>query len=190
MLFSVTDETLINRALDGSQRSWVTLVGRHETQVYNYCLRMTGNSSDAMDLMQEVFLNIFRNLPSFRGQSQFKTWMFRITANKSIDFLRSRQRNVQQSLDEMSEHSELEFSMPQQQNQDQEYESQNRNQEIRELLAQLLPEQRLIVELKFFQHCTFEEISYQTGVPVNTIKTRFYAAMQKLRSKLEVQHAM
>lgn len=58
-----TDEQLISMALDGSQRSWVKLVKRYENLVYNYCLRMTRNSSEAMDMMQEVFLAVYRNLP-------------------------------------------------------------------------------------------------------------------------------
>jgi RNA polymerase sigma factor (sigma-70 family) len=190
MLFSVSDETLISKALDGSQHAWVKLVARHEKQVYNYCLRMTGNRHDAMDLMQEVFVSIYRHLPSFRGQARFTTWMLRITANKSIDFLRARSRSPQQSLDEMEETKELPFTAPTQHDPDRVYEAQRHNQEIRVLLGQLGPEQRLVVELKFFQHCTFEEISYQTGVPVNTVKTRLYSALQKLRTQLEAQHVV
>lgn len=194
MLLPSSDERLIRKALDGSQRSWVKLVARHERQVYNYCLRMTGNPHDAMDLMQEVFLSIYRHLPSFRGQAAFKTWMLRITANKSIDFLRARSRSPQQSLDELTEGDGqgggLDFPMAEQLNPDHVYEHISQNREVRRLLAQLAPEQRVVVELKFFQQFTFEEISYQTGVPVNTVKTRLYAALQKLRSKAEVQHVM
>lgn len=195
MLFSIDDKTLIAKALDGSQRSWTKLVARHERRVYNYCLRMTGDSHDAMDLMQEVFLSIYRHLPSFRGQAQFTTWMFRIAANKSIDFLRSRNRQAytnHTSLDDdetelaMDEH----YVAPEHQRPDHLYELQRHNQDIQQTLLQLKPEQRLVVELKFFQHCTFEEISYQIGIPVNTVKTRLYTALQKLKTHLEVQHVM
>jgi RNA polymerase sigma-70 factor (ECF subfamily) len=90
-----TDEQLISQALEGSQRSWVKLVKRYENLVYNYCLRMTRNSSEAMDMMQEVFLAVYRNLPSYHGQNQFKGWLMRVTSNKTIDFLRHKERNPQ-----------------------------------------------------------------------------------------------
>jgi DNA-directed RNA polymerase specialized sigma24 family protein len=55
MLFKQSDPTLVNKALRGSESSWLKLVRRHETRLYNYCLRMCGNESDAMDLLQEIF---------------------------------------------------------------------------------------------------------------------------------------
>ena len=189
MLFPTggSDEKLISRALRGSQNSWVKIVKRHEGLVYNYCLRMTGSRSDAMDLMQEVFLSVYRHLPSYRGSGQFKAWMMRIAANKTIDFLRSRARSPQNGggEEELDRHE-----APAAHNPDSLYEQADHNREILHLLQILPPEQRLVVELKFFSHCTFEEISYQTGVPMNTVKSRLYAALQKLREKLEEQHVM
>ena len=99
------DEKLIEKALNGSQRSWVKLVKRYENLVFNYCLRMTFQHSDAMDLMQEVFLAVYRNLPSYHGNSQFKAWMMRIAANKTTDFLRSRGRNPLHNASEVSDDS-------------------------------------------------------------------------------------
>lgn len=189
MLFPATasDEKLISKALGGSQNSWVNIVKRHEGLVYNYCLRMTGSRSDALDLMQEVFLSVYRHLPSYRGQGQFKAWMMRIAANKTIDFLRSRARTPQfgggeEGLDQ--------HEAPAAHNPDTLYEQADHNREILRMLQILPPEQRLVVELKFFSHCTFEEISYRTGVPMNTVKSRLYAALEKLRDQLEEQHVM
>jgi len=90
-----SDEQLIDQALSGSQASWVKLVKRYEGLVYNYCLRMSGDSTEAMDLMQEIFLSVYRNLPSYRQQNQFKAWMMRIAANKAIDYFSHRERNPQ-----------------------------------------------------------------------------------------------
>ena len=189
MLFHTDDNALISKALDGSQRSWTKLVARHEQRVYNYCLRMTGNTYDAMDLMQEVFLSLYRNLPSFRGQAKFTTWMFRIAANKSIDFLRSRSRQHRQYHEDDNEIEDSQ-GIPEHQHPDQLYEVHRNNEDIQNTLLKLKPEHRLIVELKFYQQCTFEEISFQIGIPVNTVKTRLYSALQKLKPYLEVQHVM
>ncbi len=199
------DEKLIEKALGGSQRSWVSLVKRYEGLVYNYCIRMTFNAHDAMDLMQEVFLAIYRNLPSYRGQGQFKGWMMRIAANKTTDFLRARGRNplhragevTDDSYGNASSYNDLgnsavydPHSSSQTQDPARQHSIESDNQQIKAVLNKLPDDQKLVVELKFFQHFTFEEISQQTGVSINTIKTRLYAALNKLKGFSEIQNAL
>ena len=122
-----------------------------------------------MDLMQEVFLAIYRKLPAYRAEGKFKSWMMRIAANKTTDFLRSRGRNP---LHQAGAIYEDEFHSQDSPHAD--YESFTQNQRVIQVLAKLPSEQRLIIELKFFQHFTFEEISQQTGVATSTIITRLY----------------
>ena len=189
------DEKLIEKALGGSERSWVSLVKRYEGLVYNYCLRMTFNRSDAMDLMQEVFLAVYRNLPSYRGQGQFKGWMMRIAANKTTDFLRSRGRNPLHRAGEVTDESfdsngDFQNSYSQSNDPARHHMQTNSNQQIREVLNKLSDDHKQVVELKFFQHFTFEEISHQTGVSVNTLKTRLYTALNKLKGFSEIQNAL
>jgi RNA polymerase sigma-70 factor (ECF subfamily) len=187
---SASDDLLISKALGGSQSSWERLVRRHETLVYNYCLRMTRNSGDALDLMQEVFLSVYRHLPSYRKQGQFRGWMMRIAVNKTMDLLRARQRSPKLSSDDAADEAVLQWQAPESHNPDHVYEQNSDNTRIRHLLQSLPPEQRLVVELKFFQHCTFDEIAFQTGTPVNTVKSRLYASLQKLKDTLEERHVM
>ena len=190
------DEKLIDKALGGSERSWVSLVKRYEGLVYNYCLRMTFNSSDAMDLMQEVFLAVYRNLPSYRGQGQFKGWMMRIAANKTTDFLRSRGRNPLHRAGEVTDDSFDNDGLFQSRASSHTIDpashlaQTNKNQQIKEVLNKLSDDHKQVVELKFFQHFTFEEISQQTGVSVNTLKTRLYTALNKLKGFSEIQNAL
>ncbi|NVJ51076.1 MAG: RNA polymerase sigma factor [Gammaproteobacteria bacterium] len=185
MLFNESDQHLIDKAMSGSERAWVKLVRRHESRVYNYCLRLCGSSSDAMDLMQEVFLAVYRNLPSFRGQSQFITWLFRIAANKATDWLRSRHRVPTTGAEEIHPHHSVTDSSPQH-----EVQAMQGNAKILATLGQLPQEQRQVVELKFFQNFTFDEIANQIGVSPNTVKTRLYAALKKLKGHLEVQNVV
>lgn len=185
-----TDEQLISLALNGSQASWVKLVKRYENLVYNYCLRMTKNSAEAMDMMQEVFLAVYRNLPSYHGENQFKGWLMRVTSNKTIDFLRHKERNPQNygehfQEEDFSHSAQNPFSGPAEHF----AKADNRNQ-VKALMQNLPIEQRLVVELKFFQQCTFEEISMQLNVPTNTIKTRLYTALNTLKDHAEKQHVL
>jgi len=135
--------------------------------------------------MQEVFLAVYRNLPSFRGQSQFITWLFRIAANKSTDWLRSRHRVPTLGAEEIHPNHSVTEQSPQHHVQ-----TMQGNAQIVASLNELPQEQRLVVELKFFQHFTFEEIASQIGISQSTVKTRLYAALKKLKGQLEVQNVV
>ncbi|MAM70315.1 MAG: RNA polymerase subunit sigma-70 [Gammaproteobacteria bacterium] len=185
-----SDEKLISQALNGSQRSWVSLVKRYEGLIYNYCLRVTGSPAEAMDLMQEVFLTIYRNLPSYQGSNQFKGWMMRITTNKTIDFLRHKKRNPQHFGEEYEENDSNNYSVSMQGGPDYHYAQADNREQVTAMMQSLPSEQRLVVELKFFQDYTFEDISAQLNIPVNTIKSRLYAALNKLKDQTEKQHVL
>lgn len=173
MFGSASDEALIQRALKGSERAWLQLVKRHEERVYNHALRMSGNPDDAMDIMQEVFMSVYRNLGSFRGDSRFTTWLFRIAAFRCTDYFRRRQTrgDVQESTD-IEDNDRAPHRM---------LEAYRDNQDLMALMQNLSGDQRLVVELKYFQHFTFEEIAEQLGISPNTAKTRLYTAIDKLK---------
>ncbi len=173
MFGSASDELLIQRALKGSERAWLQLVKRHEERVYNHALRMSGNPDDAMDIMQDVFVSVYRNLGSFRGDSRFTTWLFRIAAFRCTDFFR-RQR-LRGEVSEPTEIEDLNWEPHTA------IETLQDNRDLVRLMRALSEDQRLVVELKYFQHFTFEEIGEQLGISPNTAKTRLYTALKKLK---------
>lgn len=177
----ITDQQLIAQALQGSLQAWEALVRRHEARIYNFCLRMTGDVDEAMDLMQEVFLAIYRNLASFRGEAQFTSWAFRIAHNKAIDMVRRRQASVVVDLDDES------FPEPVsvQHGPAEQLQTVQQNRRIQQMLQQLSVEQRRVVELKVYQSMTFDEIAELECISPNTAKTRFYAALRKLKGVME-----
>ncbi len=185
------DEALIAAALNGSAFAWEKLVKRYEGRVYNHGLRLTGNPSDAMDLMQEVFLGVYRNLHRFRGDAKFSSWLFRIAHNKAVDMNRRKQllRTQRSSGDEEADEFEgLPADM--QDEPDKRLSDQELNQQIITLLATLPLDQRLVVEMKVFQSLTFEEIALLQDISVNTAKTRFYTALRKLKVVSEESHVL
>jgi RNA polymerase sigma-70 factor (ECF subfamily) len=180
-VFERSDETLVKKALKGNKSAWITLVKRYEKNLYNYTLRMVSNPDDALDLMQDVFMAVFRNLASFRGDSPFKGWMFKIAHYRCIEFYR--RKKPTQSLDDIPEQEEQTSEVcPEMQM----FNGQQAN--ILNSAMQLLPvNQKLVVELKFFQHCTFDDIAQQLGISVNTVKSRLYSALDKLKGHLELE---
>ena len=184
MIFE-NDEGLITKALSGNERAWVKLVKRYEKRIYNYSLRMTGATDEAMDLVQEVFLAVFRNLPYYRGDGVFPAWLFRIASNRCTDFLRRKNTNPLMSQSQLDTEVLLSSQVA-----DEDIQREQGNRQVIKLLSGLTVEQRQIVELKLFQHLTFDEIEGYTGLSANTAKTRFYSALRKLRSLVEVAHAV
>lgn len=176
-----SDETLVRRALAGSDGAWTKLVGRYQQRVYNYALRMIGHPDDALDLMQEVFVGVLRNLPGYRGDGAFAAWLFRIASYRCADYLR--RRRVAVSLDEAAwdgvDGEATGDAL-----------STDANRTIARALAALPAEQRHVVELKFFQEFTFDDIAGQLGISPNTAKTRLYGALRKLRQHEELKDAL
>lgn len=181
-MFERSDETLVKQALKGKKSAWVTLVKRYEKNLYNYTLRMVSNPDDALDLMQDVFMAVFRNLASFRGDSPFKGWLFKIAHYRCIEFYR--RKKPTQSLDDAPEQQkQSDDTCP-----EAHFFSGQQASLLKKAMQTLPVNQKLVVELKFFQHCTFDDISKQLGVSVNTVKSRLYSALDKLKDHLELDH--
>jgi RNA polymerase sigma-70 factor (ECF subfamily) len=186
------DEALIAAALNGSAYAWEKLVKRYESKIYNHGLRLTGNSSDAMDLMQEVFLGVYRNLHRFRGDAKFSSWIFRIAHNKAVDMNR-RKRLMTSSPKFSAEDEGDEFEkFPGKTDLEPENRLGNieQNARVLKMLNELSSDQRSIVELKVFQSLSFDEIARLQDVSTNTVKTRFYSALKKLKVVSEEQNVL
>ncbi|MBT3530757.1 MAG: RNA polymerase sigma factor [Gammaproteobacteria bacterium] len=186
------DEALIAAALNGSAFAWEKLVKRYESRVYNQGLRLMGNPADAMDLCQEVFLGVYRNLHRFRGDAKFSSWLFRIAHNKSVDLNRRKRLMMVQAKPWSQEEDDGLDMYPAATGfePDEKLDQSQANTQVMTMLAQLPMDQRLIVELKIYQSLTFEEIADMQDISTNTAKTRFYTALKKLKVVSEKDHVL
>jgi len=181
MFRTLSDDTLVAKALDGQADAWDKLIGRYERKIFNFALRLTGNREDAMDLMQEVFMAVYRNLGGFGMRSSFASWLYSIASKRAIDFYRRKkatepfqEEGIAAALEDSPFHNLA---------------RQQTNTHVLALLANLPPEQRLVVELKFFQDQTFDEMAETLGVSANTLKSRLYSALKRIKTMPEVAHA-
>ena len=94
-----TDEALAARAAAGDEPAFEGIVARYHARVFRLACRLTGNESDAADVLQETFLRVYRSLGSFRGASRFGTWLYRIATNAALTHRRARSRRPAESLD-------------------------------------------------------------------------------------------
>ena len=179
-MFEKSDQQLIDKALLGNKKAWLNLLKRYEKPIYNYALRMTGKNEDALDLLQDVFISVFRNLGSYRQEGSFKSWLFRIAHYRCIEFYR--RKRPMQGLHDTPEIVCEQISSEQQ------IATGQQNYELVQAMQRLPIAQKAVVELKFFGQFTFEEIAEQTGMSVNTAKSRLYAALGNLKTLMEVEY--
>ena len=173
---------VIDRVLRGDADAFEALVKAYQTQVYNLALRMVGNEQDAFDLAQEAFLRAWRSLESFRGESRFSVWLYRLTSNVCLDFLRARQRQRTIPLSALAPEAEdAEPEIP-----DERYapetllEKQTLREELRAALAELPLEQRQILLLREVGGLRYDEIAAALSLESGTVKSRIFRARRAL----------
>lgn len=181
-----TDEkVLIERAAKGDGQAFSELMTAQEGRMYAVALRMCGHREDAQDCLQEAMLRIYRSISSFKGQSSFATWVYRITMNTCLDELRRSKRRKASSLDER-----IEAGWAPVEDMDTPEHHAMRSEQRRALdrAIQELPEDmRSAVVLRDIQGCSYDEIAGILGTNVGTIKSRISRARARLREILSAQ---
>ncbi|MBQ9991797.1 MAG: sigma-70 family RNA polymerase sigma factor [Firmicutes bacterium] len=178
---------LIERCKEGDDEAFSLLIDRYQQKVYNTAFRMMGNYHDASDCAQEVFLRIFRSIRSFRGESSFSTWVYHITVNVCKDELRSRQRHIEDSIDEMLQtpdgerHKEIASDSPEP---SEVYERTEMMERLQELINELEPNYRMILLMREHDEMSYQEIADMLGLSIGTVKSRINRARIALRKKI------
>ncbi len=177
------DASLVERCLRGDERAFEQLLKKYRNPVFSICLRMVRNHADAEDLAQDVFIRTFNVLDRYNPAYAFSSWLYRITSNLCIDFIR-KNRNRPFSLDEPLSSNDGE--MPRQIPTD--LASPDRDMESREMMKMLdeaiaiLPEHyRIIVILRHQEQLSYEEISDNLGIPLGTVKARIHRARNMIK---------
>lgn len=160
--------------------SWEDVVREHSARVYRLAYRLTGNSHDAEDLTQEVFVRVFRSLPSYTPGT-FEGWLHRITTNLFLDITRRRQRIRFEGLGEETA-ARLSGAEP---TPSQAFDDRHLDHDIAAALADLPPEYRAAVVLCDIEGLTYEEIADALGVKLGTVRSRIHRGRAQLRAALE-----
>ncbi len=179
------EKLLIQQAAAGDTAAFETLVLRYQRQVYNLALRMVGNDADAQDLSQEAFVRAWRALDSFQFSSQFSTWLYRLTSNICIDFLRAQKRRKAVSLTVLQDEEDQQWDMPDGQPlPESQLIAREEQQAIAKAMAALDPEYRQVLTLRIVNDCSYQQIGAILGIREGTVKSRLSRAREQLRKKL------
>ena len=184
----MSEEQLIRRAQQGDNGAFEELLLVHQKKVYNLCLRMSANPDDALDLSQEAFLRAWRSLGQYQFEASFSTWLFRLTSNICIDFLRRKKRRQETSLTESYDDSDegAELSVPDAQPGPEQQAITNETKiELARAMEQLSPEHREILQLRVIEDLQYEQIADILGVRVGTVKSRLARARLSFRKILK-----
>jgi RNA polymerase sigma-70 factor, ECF subfamily len=173
---------------EGSEEAYELLLSRFQQPVYALALRLLNDQSDACDVVQEVFLKVFRNIASFRGQSSLKTWIYRITVNEAHNarrwFFRHRRREVELD-DEPEDARSLKEVLPDSSRSpfDVVFDRERRSL-IEEALTRINPIFREAVILRDLSDLSYEEIAEVLSVSLGTVKSRILRGREALREQL------
>lgn len=175
------DSYYINLVLTGNIEAFSWLVETHQDNVFNLAFRICGNREEAEEIAQDAFMKAYRSLKGFRMKSSFSTWLYRITYNTSISYVRSRKKGILY-LEEFPVDPDDFYRIAEN---DEEVEREYRKALVNFAIQKISAEERAIISLYYYDELSAEEISQITGLSVSNIKVRLFRARQKMASIIE-----
>lgn len=187
----VYDWKLVQRALrKGDQKAFAELMGRYKDTIFFMLLKMVRDKDDAEDLTIEAFGKAFRNLHQYSPDFAFSTWLFKIATNNCIDFIRKRKEAISldrtyetQDGDSVTIEPRSNFLNPE--------EKAIKKQKIKlmqSVVEKLQPRYRTLVELRYFQEKSYDEIAQELELPIGTVKAQLFRARELLYNTLKKMH--
>lgn len=181
------DYALVQQAVDGQQHAYAELMRRYRQSVFHTLLKMVHNREDAEDLTLEAFGKAFNKLGSYTPNFAFSTWLFKIAVNNCIDYMRKKRLHTL-SLDEpVASGSKQDFSdLARSSTRDPESEMirEQRVEVLRNLINGLNDKYRLMVELRYYEQLSYEEIANELDIPLGTVKAQLFRAKELLTAQL------
>jgi RNA polymerase sigma-70 factor (ECF subfamily) len=181
------DWALVRRAQREDTSAYDELIRRYQERIYATVYHMTSNHEDANDLAQDAFIKAYRALKSFKGDSSFYTWLYRIAVNKTINFLKLRKNRVQMSLNDMdfnAEHDPDLVALISHNNPRRDLSLAELQEKLNAAMQKLSEDHRMVVVLHDIQGLTHEEIGAIMDCNVGTVRSRLFYARQQLQAFL------
>jgi len=182
------DYKLVEAALKGEGEAFTKLLGKYKDTIYYMILRKVNNINDAEDLTFEAFSKVFKNLPNYSSEFAFSTWLFKIARNNCIDFL----RNKKQSTVPLDTNMENNDNNPVIKLRSKDLDPEQRLIRIqraillRKIVGQLHTRYRTLIEYRYFNEYSYEEISNKMSIPLGTVKNQLFRARELLLKMIDV----
>jgi RNA polymerase sigma-70 factor (ECF subfamily) len=167
------DAALVRQALAGETAAFGVLVTRYQKVLFTVAVRMLGNTEDARDATQDAFVKAYQRLTTFDPAYRFFSWIYRILVNECLNVIRARRPQEPLAVDMAGGANPFEAAM-----------AQERRAQVEAALQQLSPEYRAVIVLRHFVGQSYGEIADALAIPERTVKSRLYAARQRLGEHL------
>ena len=168
------DTQLVAECLNGDRKAFEAVVDKYQKPLFNAAFRILGNAGDAEEVTQIAFIKAFEKLRTFKRGCKFFSWLYRIAVNESLNFRHARRHHEPVDEQTLSKHDTPESL----------YGQQELHAALIRALAKMKDEYRVVIVLKHFQDCSYEEMSEILGIPAKTVKSRLFSARQQLRELL------
>jgi RNA polymerase sigma-70 factor, ECF subfamily len=181
------DKELINLLKNGHEESFRLIVDKSQKFVLNSCYRFVNNAETAEDLTQEVFLEVFRSIKHFRGDSKLSTWIYRIAVTKSLDYLKRQKRQKRFAAIRSifrEEEQEEQIASPSDTNPDRELEQKERAEILAWAMDSLPENQRIAFTLSKYNELSYNEIAEILETSVSSVESLIHRAKANLKKKL------
>ncbi|MDP4146195.1 MAG: RNA polymerase sigma factor [Bacillota bacterium] len=179
------DSKLILKCKKYDKSAFIELFKIYEKYLYKLCYGYTQNEQDSLDVVQEIYIKIFRNIEKFDGNMPFHPWVRKLAVNTCLNFKRSIKSNIISLYYENEEGATLEDTLSMEYNLEEEIEKKDLKEVINKYLKDLNENYRIIIILRYFEGLSYNEIAETLGKPLGTVKTDLYRAKSVLKKKLE-----
>ena len=172
----IDDHELLSRIKDPDSRNfgYNLLIKKYQQRIYWHIRKMVIDHDDADDLVQETFIKVYRNLDSFRADSQLYTWIYRIATNECLNFLKKKKRRFFLPI------GDVEHELLQKIDESPYLEGDEIQKKLQKALLKLPEKQRLVFNMKYFDELKYEEIADITGTSVGSLKASYHHAVKKI----------
>jgi RNA polymerase sigma-70 factor (ECF subfamily) len=181
---ALEDYQLVRKALDeDNQLAYSILMDRYRDSIYHTMLKMINNQDDAEDLTIEAFGKAFLKLNSYTPSYAFSTWLFKIATNNCIDFIRKKKMNttsIDHSFNENGESFLSNIIREKAQNPEEKFILEQRKVVMREMLDKMNEKYRQMIEMRYYDELSYQEISEKMDLPVGTVKAQLFRAREQL----------
>jgi len=181
------DFKLLTKFKQGDQEAFASLVKKYKMAVFNTIYSIIGDTQEADDIAQEVFLKVYTKAGSFKRKSSFSTWLYKITVNKCIDELRKRKNKIISLETEFDEDEKLKLKdvlASKEGDITEEWEKEELEDTIQKAINSLPEKDRIILTLKEIENLSYKEISQIMKISLDKVKVWLFRARQKLKEKL------
>ena len=184
-----TDKTLIEKFAHGNEKAFTILANRWQDKILNFSYNFLGNEEMARDTLQEVLLRLYISLKTFRGESKFSTFLFRIITNCCIDTLKKNHHKGEEiSFEDLHDNSEIHFeengANPRTETPLDIVHKDDIGEKVRKALMLLPENQRIVIIMKEYSQMKFSEIAQVFQAPETTVKSRMYKGLLNLKKIL------